>query len=273
MRSPPPERWDDGRLFVNPRFAPDLERAGWTTFDAIAQAPGTTAKNLRSDRTTDRCELPRGEQTPLPVYLKRFGRAPLKDLVVPLLRLSWPIWGAAAEWRAIHQFRAAGLPTMTPIALGRQRGSSLLLTEGIEGCEKLSARWATGQMENRQRPVRGEDRQILLQLADIISRMHRFGMHHQDCYLGHVLRGLAAPHRLWIIDLGRLRRPWRLGRRWIVKDLAQLCYSAEGASLLTRLRFFRAYLGRPLQPHDRRLMRRIARKVGRIARHSRRHSL
>ena len=35
----------------------------------------------------------------------------------------------------------------------------------------------------------------------------------------------------------------RLARRWIVKDLAQLNYSASGVSASDRLRFLTAYLG------------------------------
>ena len=59
----------------------------------------------------------------------------------------------------------------------------------------------------------------------------------------------------------RRGRFWR--RRWIVKDLAQLAYSAprERVSCSRRLAFFKAYLGvRKLRARDKRLLRSVLRK-------------
>ncbi|MGH7201974.1 MAG: lipopolysaccharide kinase InaA family protein, partial [Planctomycetaceae bacterium] len=88
-----------------------------------------------------------------------------------------------------------------------------------------------------------------------------------------VLRAEDDGPALHVIDLGRARRRRRLSRRWIVKDLAQLNYSAAGVTRADRLRFVRAYLGRPIREDDRRLLARIGRKTRAIARHSRKNRL
>jgi hypothetical protein len=78
---------------------------------------------------------------------------------------------------------------------------------------------------------------------------------------------------LFVIDLGRVRRRRRLGRRWIVKDLAQLNFSAPWLSQQDRTQFLTTYLGRPLSATDRPLIRRIERKTAAIARHTRKNHL
>jgi hypothetical protein len=99
-------------------------------------------------------------------------------------------------------------------------------------------------------------------------------MHHQDFYLGHLMRPMNDPDgELCVIDLGRVRQRENLGRRWIIKDLAQLDYSARFVSRSDRLRFLRAYLGRDLQDRDDDFIRRIRRKSARIARHARKNGL
>lgn len=75
-----------------------------------------------------------------------------------------------------------------------------------------------------------------------------------------------------LIDLQRVRfaGKGRVGRRWIVKDLAALDYSAP-AKIISRsdkLRFMRAYLGqRKFNGEARRLIGAVLRKSARIARH------
>jgi heptose I phosphotransferase len=118
-----------------------------------------------------------------------------------------------------------------------------------------------------------ESRRIIREVAEVARRMHSAGLHHQDFYAGHILLPHDASRGIHILDLGRVRRCRRLGRIWIVKDLAQLNYSAHWFTAADRLRFLHAYLGRPLQPSDRALLRSIARKTASIRQHSRKHAL
>lgn len=271
------EHWDGGRLIVNRDFAPILRRHCLATFDALMQFQGgRVAKNLLPERTTTKFVLTDddGERA---LYIKRHGPAPWKEYVKPLLRLTLPVLGARAEWNAMIRFHAVGIPTMTPVALGESGRLSFVVTEAIEGCTKLS-HWMETHRNGQGDRHDPRDRELVDAVARLARTMHGHGMHHQDFYLTHLL----APRRaadgtpdppLYIIDLGRVRRFKRRPQRWIVKDLAQLNYSAGRLTQTERFRFLRAYLDRPLQRRDLGLIRRIARKSAAIARHSRRNRL
>jgi heptose I phosphotransferase len=262
------EDWDAGRLTVNADYAPLLRRHGLTSFAALMDyRGGRDVKNVRPERTTVSLELADDEGRARRFYLKRHARRPLRELVKPLLRLTRPIWGARHEWQAILRFHEIGIATMTPVALGESAGRSLLLTVAIEGCAKLTD-WpalsdpaAAGRKHEVDAAVEA--------VAEAARAMHGAGMHHQDFYLGHLMVPVEGPPRpVHVLDLGRVRSRRRLSGRWIVKDLAQLNYSARGLSASSRLRTLARYLGRPLQRSDRPLVRRIVGKSAAIARHA-----
>ena len=298
------EQWDDGKLVVNREFASLLRCQHWTTFSAIwsRTAEAAVAKKLRTDRITLRFTLDdAGHERAF--YIKRHGRSSWKEYLKPLLSLRWPILGARNEWDALLAFHEAGLPTMNPVAVGHSGSNSFLITEALENCTKLSELEQTMRDEKFMSAVRsghqpsvapvnnsvndrgaehgiGLNRRLVVeQVAMLTRRMHQAGLHHQDYYLGHLLlpdpaaRGEAPPDRIYVIDLGRVRRQQPLTQRWIVKDLAQLNYSAHGVSLTERVRFLRTYLGRKLGPDDKKLIARIATKTAAIARHSRKNQL
>ena len=299
------DHWDDGRLVVNHAFANLLRRQHWTTFAVIwsRTAEAAVAKNLRTDRVTLRFTLDDAghERT---FYIKRHGRSAWKEYIKPLLSLRWPILGARNEWNALLAFHEAGLPTMTPVAVGQHGSNSFLITEALENCTKLSELTRDSDSDPAMReehpqvdahsphdvdsplatdhqtvPHPVPNRRVLVErVAQTTQRMHRAGLHHQDYYLGHLLLPNAAAtgetlDRIYVIDLGRVRQQRPLSRRWIVKDLAQLNYSARDASLTERVRFLREYLGRKIGPADKKLIENIAAKTAAIARHSRKNSL
>lgn len=262
------ETWDAGRLTINGDYAESFRHARLTTFEAIWErtAEAAVAKNLRADRVTLRFELMESDGQPRAFYIKRHQNVPWKDYVKPLLQLSWPSVGARPEWNALLAFHAAGLATMTPVAIGETSQASFLVTAALEACHKLSER------EADQPPTARRD--VVTDVADIARRMHAAGLHHQDFYLGHLMRPDDAMGPIHVIDLGRVQThsPWT-ARRWIVKDLAQLNYSAKSATAAERLRFLRGYLGRRLAATDKPLVASILRKTERIARHSRKNGL
>ncbi|HUG90519.1 MAG TPA: lipopolysaccharide kinase InaA family protein [Planctomycetaceae bacterium] len=281
------ECWDDGRLTVNRAFADVLADAGLTTFDSLwSYTGGRVAKNLLRERTTTRIVLPDDGNGPhAAFYLKRHAPPPWKEYVKPLIRLRWPLLGARHEWSAILRFHEIGIATMTPVALGRSGGRSLLLTKAIEGCRKLSDLLAEcrGRASSRSSgasasggddtPTRPLD-SLLRRIAAAARTLHRAGLHHQDFYLTHLL--VPEPddgETLYVIDLGRVRQRRRLASRWIVKDLAQLNYSACGMTESDRRRFLELYLDRPLTAADERPIGRIERKTRAIARHSHKNRL
>ncbi len=260
------EDWDDGRLRVNRAFAPILQDNGLASFSALMNhSGGTVAKQLLAERTTTRITLSGSKS----FYLKRHTPPPLKEYVKPLLRLTWPILGAANEWRALLQFHAAGIPSMTPVALGRSGRHSFVLTEALEGYVKLS-HWLEGDPPPEQLSLVGS------KVAELAKRMHAAGLHHQDFYAGHLLlKPVDGSVDLRVIDLGRARRFRWLAKRWIIKDLAQLDYSTRQLTARQKVRFLQAYLGGTgrLDAPQKELAGRVIAKSGRIARHSQKNRL
>ena len=263
---------DHGRLTVNRDHVDILQQHGLTTFRSLMDyRGGQIAKNLLKERTTIRLELDNGQGGQSCFYLKRHRRSSWKEYVKPLFRLTRPILGARNEWDAILAFHQAGIPTMTPVAVGRAGSESLLLTAALDACDCLANRFTEWQQPDSSTQV---PRQLLLDVAHTARSMHGANLHHQDFYLYHLLlRREQAEDGVVVIDLGRARRLPRLGARWIIKDLAQLNYSAWGISRTDRLRFLKAYLNRRPTAADRSLMRRIDRKTASIARHSSKHAL
>ena len=260
------ETWDSGRLTVNRAFAPLFRDHNWRTFADVWShtANAAIAKKMRTDRITLRFTLvDQGSERAF--YIKRHGQSSWKEYVKPLLRLTWPILGARNEWNAILEFHKAGLATMIPVAFGESGSNSFLITVAIENCIKLSE--VNALRKSGQSPVPQSRRQTIRDVAHIARSMHRAGLHHQDFYLGHLLRSQSGDGRIYVIDLGRVRKQANLSRRWIVKDLAQLDYSAD-ATPEERLLFLREYLGRRLEKSDRALMDSIQYKKAAIERHS-----
>jgi heptose I phosphotransferase len=266
---------DGGRLTVNREFAPLLETHGLATFDAIMNfTGGQAAKNLLRERTTTRLDLVDASGTMRTFFLKRHERPPLAEFVKPLLRFQRPIIGARNEWEAILRFHQAGIATMIPVALGESSGRSFLLTAGIEGCCKLTE-WMAARSSTLHNGELRTLRQIIAEVADVARTMHAAGFHHQDFYLTHLMlpQGGSSPRPIHVLDLGRVRWQRRLSRRWIVKDLAQLHYSASRVTASDGLRFLTRYLGRPIEEADRPLIGRVLRKSRAIARHSTKNNL
>ena len=268
------EDWDSGRLRVNRQFVSVLRANGLTSFQSLMEFQGgSIAKNVRPDRVTTRFVLTDQCGREQAFYIKRHDPPSWKEYVKPLLRLTWPIIGARNEWNAIIRFHQAGIRTMTPVAFGQHAAHSFVVTQAIEGCRKLSD-WAGEHLSAPPRSFNRQTRELIDSVADVTRWMHNVGLHHQDFYLCHLLVPETNGRRdVIVIDLGRARFQRRLSRRWIVKDLAQLNYSAPRCSRSERCRFLRSYLGRRFRVKDRRLIRKILRKSQRIARHSEKNRL
>ncbi|MBI5865665.1 MAG: hypothetical protein HZB38_14380 [Planctomycetes bacterium] len=121
---------------------------------------------------------------------------------------------------------------------------------------------------------------LAARLGRFVAAFHGTGLCHRDLYLCHIFAQLdeaaARPPRLAVIDLARTHRPRLFRPRWIIKDLAQLDYSARqaGLSRTDRYRTLCAYLGlAPGTPRLRWYARRVTRKADAIERRDRRKAL
>ncbi|MCC6680350.1 MAG: lipopolysaccharide core heptose(I) kinase RfaP [Phycisphaeraceae bacterium] len=157
-----------------------------------------------------------------------------------------PHIGARPEYEAIRACERLNVATMRIAAFG-QEGSgpgqkSFLITDEIvdsPSLETLCADWKTNP------PPFDFKRKLIAAVARIARTLHAGGINHRDFYLCHFLLDPATSSqpRLILIDLHRAQVRRRTPRRWQVKDIAGLYYSAMDAGLTQRdlLRFIAIY--------------------------------
>jgi len=115
-------------------------------------------------------------------------------------------------------------------------------------------------------------RVFVTQLAAFVRKFHQTGYRHRDLYFSHIFYTKTGD--FYMIDLARAFKPALLARRFQIKDIAQLYYSAPGShfSRSDRVRFYLAYTARRrLAAEDKTFIRKVIAKANRMARHDRRH--
>ncbi len=255
------------RLLVDNRLD-TLDRLFECEPDEILDKPGLSSWRERL-RLTVRLDA---EETVL--YLKRYTDPP------PAARraLRRSDTGARSlaglEWTRMCQLAANDIPCVQPVAFGerlsrRRERQSAILAKAVPG--QSLENWTKDWSCTDRRTIRA----AATAAADIVARFHRCGYIHRDLYLSHLFfdpsAGNDAPIRL--IDLQRVLHRPRFFRRWVVKDLASLNFSAPVGlcSHADRLRWLKRYLGVPkLDRAAKRLAYAVIGKTRRIARHDQR---
>jgi heptose I phosphotransferase len=170
------------------------------------------------------------------------------EILKELASLRTPTVSALAEKRAIEAVTRLGIPTMALAGYGERgrnpaRLQSFIVTEEIANTvtlEDLCADWP------RRPPGFAQKQKLLRTVADVARRLHEHGINHRDFYLNHFrLQG----ERLFLMDLHRAQLRPSIPRRWRVKDIGALYFSAADIGLTRRdlLRFVRLYTGKPLR--------------------------
>ncbi|HEY0960734.1 MAG TPA: lipopolysaccharide core heptose(I) kinase RfaP [Pseudomonadales bacterium] len=177
-------------------------------------------------------------------FIKRHRGATWGEIAKNLLSLRLPVVSARNEYRALSKLHELGLRAPVVVAYGRRGwlpGSleSFLVTEDVGAHETLEDHCRDWGVHP---PVRAAKRALIDELADISQRLHANGVCHRDYYLCHFLR-TADDAPLTLIDLHRALVKRNLPRRWIVKDIAGLYFSAMDCGLTRRdlYRFMRRY--------------------------------
>ena len=176
-----------------------------------------------------------------------------REIFKNLTQLKFPIIGARNEWEAVHRLQELNIATMNIVAYG-ERGwnpasrESFIITEELSetiSLEDYCKDWKSSPPPERTR------RKLIEQVASIASALHKNDVCHRDFYLCHfLLHPESEPFpKLSLIDLHRALISKNLARRWIVKDIAGLFYSAKQIGLSNRdlLRFMRHYHSRDLR--------------------------
>jgi len=210
------------------------------------------------------------------VYLKRFGPAPVGEVVKNLIYPRRSVGAGVYDFAAAMALAERGVATSRPISYGQEpaapgKGRSFVMLQELpqaEALERLLPQW---QKNKKTYAMLADKKELIGKLAELVGRLHGQGFFHRDLYLSHIFlcRNEAGEERLCLIDLQRVFRPKFYQRRWRIKDLAQLYYSAGGFfSRADMLRFLREYARIVhLQATDKTLARAVWRKAQRIARH------
>lgn len=271
----------DGKMWCDGRFRGHLSRAGLTGFDAVMASLVGECLRALEDRENWHLELTGTREQPYGVYLKkhhvRTWRSRLRAKLGSFPRLGrfmshhWrgPTAGRV-EAQNVGALTTDGIAVMKLVAYGEKLHSdglveSFVLTEELGGYTELP------QFLRRRFPAHGSgcgtsrDHDLdglIRRLALTVRRFHAAGYNHRDLYCCHFF--VKEPSRgkfdIRMIDLQRVQRRRRFRRRWLVKDLAQLVWSAprDRIQCTHKMAFIRHYLGvRKLRPADKRLIREV----------------
>jgi len=224
--------------------------AGRDPFEAAFSLEGEVRRQLEARRTL------RFEVAGHGYYVKLHRGVGWGEIAKNLATGRLPVIGADNEWQAIRRLEQLGVDTMKAVAYGRRGGNparqeSFVVTEELAptvSLEDFCRDWPAHP------PPPALKRALIARVADMTRRMHVGGMNHRDYYLCHFLLHLDPPPatgalRLSLIDLHRAQLRSRTPRRWRDKDLASLHFSTMliGLTARDRMRFLRAYFGRPLR--------------------------
>jgi heptose I phosphotransferase len=215
----------------------------WAQELAAEAQPEDVYRNKEGRRTL------RFEYRGKPYFLKLHTGVGWIEVIKNLLQLRLPVVSARNEYRAVLALQRAGVYTLTIGAYARKGWNpaamrSMIVTSELTGTvslEDFCAEWAITP------PPPAVRLGLIRTLADSARRMHRAGINHRDFYLCHFhLDETSLPEplpRCYLIDLHRAQIRGRTPRRWRVKDLAGLYFSAMDCGLGNRdlLRFMRHY--------------------------------
>jgi len=235
-----------GRLVINEEKRSDLSAHGYQgAADFLMQREGITLLRDRDGRRNLVLEAG-GERYFLKVHREKTHRTPTEG---------------EKEWNNTLSLRRIGVPTPLPAAWGEFGEESFFMSCDEGGAPLDDALRDASLLTPSLR------RDLARQAGRLVSLFHRAGFCHHDLYLCHLL---LREDRLFLIDLQRVEKKSFFKRHGLVKDLAALLYSSlqAGATAADRIRFYHAYRGAAnLSPPDRRLIRAVEKKAGKIARH------
>jgi len=270
-------------FFVDPNFQAALARLGLTSTDAVFSfnaARNLVKHNLARFRSRLQFEIESPASTqPTTVFLKRYDSPPvmiqLKNWLAHRVRRSCGF----VESVSASQLTAAGVRTPKTIAYGEQWGAlfekrSFVITEKIPDAESLERKLP--DCFNKQPTIANlkRRRHFIAQLAGFIKKFHDTNYRHRDLYFSHIFH--SDNNKFYLIDLARAFKPLILRRRFQLKDIAQVYYSAPGRyfSNTDRLRFYLGYRSqRKLTSNDKVFIRKVINKVKRMERHNIKHGI
>ncbi len=260
-------------------FRSDLRAAGLDSLEAVMASSQGRCMRALADRENWRLELTRPGSQSRGIFLKKHHVRTWTSRVRALIGSHPGESAGRVEAENVGRLRAIGIESMRIAAWGERlygdgRLESFLMTEELDGYlpleEFLAERFPP--LETAASATRDRDLLRLIdQVADVARRFHLGGYNHRDFYCCHffVKESPGGRFEIRLIDLQRVQHRVRFRRRWLVKDLAQLSYSASRRWIKSthRVAFMRRYFGvKKLQPSHKRMIRRVLAKQRRMER-------
>lgn len=183
-----------------------------------------------------------------------------REIIKNLVSFKLPVVDASNEWKAVDLLESVDVATVKIVGKG-VRGSNPATRESFVIMRALDERVEVEDFLNDLASIAGSNkwalkRKIITQVADSARRMHGAGMNHRDFYLCHFHIIERSPDdwkswkeddelRLPLLDLHRAQIRATVPKRWLIKDLGALYYSALDAGITSRdvVLFLKTYLG------------------------------
>jgi len=252
-------------------------------FDKILSLQGDEYRNMDGRRTL------RFDMLGQSYFVKMYTGLGWGRICKSLLSLKTPpVLSAYNEWLAIKILTELGIDTMNIVAYGERghnlaKRQSFLVTDDLnpaQSLEDVCRDW------RHNPPAVAFKRALLQRIAEVTRKMHSHGVNHRDYYLCHFLLDTSSEEytydpdklRIFLIDLHRVQFRKQVPRRWQIKDLASIYFSALDIGLTQRdcLRFIRTYTPEPLRvclARDRRLWRQVEKRSAKLyTRYQRKYS-
>ncbi len=233
------------KLILSPIFA-----KAWQTedpFAKVSELEGDVYREVKTRKTL------RFEFKNKSYFAKIHLGVGWREIVKNFLTLRKPIISAANEWHAINKLNEVGIDTMTAVGFGERglnpaRIESFILTEDLVdtvSLEHYCADWLS------KPPSFIFKTRLNTKLAEVSRKLHAAGVCHRDYYLCHFhLDTLDLDSvKVSLIDLHRALIKNNLSKRWIIKDIGGLYFSAMNIGMTQRdyYRFMKTYSGTSLR--------------------------
>lgn len=235
------------------RIVPDNnDRLVNVTFDEIMLLQGKIFRQVKARKTL---RFVRDEQV---YFAKLHYGIGWREIFKDLLQLRMPVLGAENEWCAIQRLHQLNIATLDLVAYGKRgcnpaQQQSFIITKELQQTitlEDFCRDWSV------EPPPFGLKRALLAKVAHIARQIHSQGMNHRDFYLCHFVLQLPLATNLcssnqltlYLTDLHRMQIRKKVPRRWLIKDLAGLYFSAMdiGLSQKDLWYFLHCYYQKPL---------------------------
>ena len=269
-------------FFIDREYQTALREAGLTSIEEVFSfeaAKNLAKSNLASYRSRLQFEINSPEQeSSTTVFMKRYDCPPVIVQLKNWLSHHNHRSEAFREFNAAYELNTRDINTPKVICYGEQRNAlfetrSFIITEKIPDAESIERQLPdcfNGSVTTEKIKQR---RNFVVQAATFIKKFHETNYRHRDLYFSHIFYGDSG--KFYLIDLARVFRPFLLRKRFQIKDIAQVYYSAPGKyfSGIDRLRFYMTYTAQnKLRRTDKAFIRKVINKAEQMAKHDRKHN-